>query len=63
MILGWIFSQSSELVSGVLGAISAGTFLYVATVEKIQSEFEDKENIGEKIISMLVGIGFVCLII
>ena len=39
VLLGWFTSQSSELVSGVLGAISAGTFLYVSTVEKIQSEF------------------------
>ena len=32
VVLGWFTSQSSELMSGILGAISAGTFLYVATV-------------------------------
>lgn len=32
VILGWFTSQSSQLVSGILGAISAGTFLYVSTV-------------------------------
>jgi hypothetical protein len=32
VLLGWIFSQSGQLLSGILGAISAGTFLYVSTI-------------------------------
>lgn len=51
------------MVSGSLGAVSAGTFLYISTVEKIQEEFSETERIGEKVLAMVIGVVFVCVII
>lgn len=37
--LGWIISGTSFLLTGTFTSISAGTFLYIATVEVIVEEF------------------------
>ena len=46
VLLGWLLSSASEFLSGVLGAVSAGTFLYVSTIEKAQEEFSSSERVG-----------------
>ena len=37
--LGWIFSGSSKLLSGIFMSIAAGTFIYIAAAEIIVEEF------------------------
>lgn len=37
--LGWILSNQGFLVTSVFESISAGTFIYIATVEVIVEEF------------------------
>jgi len=37
--LGWMLSESGNLISGIFTSISAGTFLYIATIEVITEEF------------------------
>jgi zinc transporter 1/2/3 len=58
--IGWILSDSGSLVVGIFMSISAGTFLYIATLEVIIEEFSDKRFRFEKFAFFLVSIGFVC---
>lgn len=37
--IGWALSDSGSLVCGIFTSISAGTFLYIATIEVITEEF------------------------
>jgi len=37
--LGWILSDSGELMTGIFTSISAGTFVYIACMEVIVEEF------------------------
>lgn len=37
--IGWALSDSGSLTSGIFTSISAGTFLYIATIEVITEEF------------------------
>ena len=37
--IGWILSETSEVLSGVFMAIAAGTFVYIAASEIIVEEF------------------------
>jgi zinc transporter 1/2/3 len=39
--IGWILSNSGNLVVGILISVSAGTFLYIATLEVIIEEFSN----------------------
>jgi zinc transporter 1/2/3 len=59
--LGWILSNSGELVIGVMMSISAGTFLYIATMEVLTEEFSDKRFRFLKYSFFLTAIGFVCV--
>lgn len=46
--MGWILSSEGSLTTGVFEAISAGTFLYIATVEVIvvKLKYIVKKTIG-----------------
>jgi solute carrier family 39 (zinc transporter), member 1/2/3 len=57
--LGWIFSNQGPLVVGVFESISAGTFLYIATVEVIVEEFAISHYKFSKFILYLFALGFV----
>lgn len=37
--IGWALSDAGPLVSGIFVSVSAGTFVYIATVEVIVEEF------------------------
>ncbi|KAL4477967.1 hypothetical protein ABPG72_013375 [Tetrahymena utriculariae] len=57
--LGWVLSDAGDLVSGILVSISAGTFLYIATIEVIVEEFNLERYKIIKFILFLVAIGFI----
>ncbi|EAS07205.1 metal cation transporter, ZIP family protein (macronuclear) [Tetrahymena thermophila SB210] len=57
--LGWALSDAGDLVSGILVSISAGTFLYIATVEVIVEEFNLERYKIIKFLLFLVAIGFI----
>ncbi len=42
VFVGWSLASQNKLVAGVLSSISAGTFLYVCMVEKLQHEFKGR---------------------
>jgi hypothetical protein len=60
--IGWALASENNLTAGILSSISAGTFLYVCMVEKIQHEFKGREMLQMKVLSMCIGVIFVCLI-
>jgi len=39
IILGWLLSDLGNLMTGVFMSFSAGTFLYISTIEVIVEEF------------------------
>jgi zinc transporter 1/2/3 len=57
--IGWILSTQGDLVTSIFQAISAGTFLYIATLEVLVHEFSTVRHIGAKYALYLVSIGFV----
>jgi solute carrier family 39 (zinc transporter), member 1/2/3 len=57
--LGWSVSGSGPLIVGIFESISAGTFLYIATVEVIVEEFAIAKYKVTKFLLYLVAIGFV----
>lgn len=60
--IGWVISDSGPLITGTFESISAGTFLYIATVEVIVEEFAISHYKVTKFILYLVAIAFVCSI-
>ena len=58
--LGWSLSNSSKLVVGTFESISAGTFLYIATVEVIVEEFAIPKYKWTKFLFYIFACLFVC---
>lgn len=56
---GWAISNSGPLIVGIFESISAGTFLYIATVEVIVEEFAISHYKITKFLFYLLAIGFV----
>ena len=61
-ILGMFLNSMSDKIQGVFMAISAGTFLYIATAEIIIEEFSFAKYKYVKFGLYCVGILFICLI-
>ncbi|EGR33716.1 zip zinc transporter family protein, putative, partial [Ichthyophthirius multifiliis] len=57
--IGWSLSNSGSLVIGIFMSISAGTFIYIATLEVLVEEFSDKRFRFEKFIFFLIAVGFI----
>ena len=60
--LGWVLSNSGPLIVGIFESISAGTFLYIATVEVIVEEFAVPNYKFTKFLLYLLAVAFVCSI-
>lgn len=58
--IGWMLSHSSDLVIGIMKAISAGTFVYIGAVEVTVEEFSIARYKKSKFLLFLIAIGFVC---
>lgn len=58
--IGWILSNGGDLVTGIFYAISAGTFLYISTIEVIVEEFNMARYKCGKYLAFILAIGFVC---
>ena len=58
--IGWGVSSSGPLLVGSFESISAGTFLYMATVEVIVEEFSISKYKKMKFLLYLIACGFVC---
>jgi len=56
---GWILTSSGNLYKGTLMAISAGTFLYIATMEVIIEEFSLKRYKYTKFFLYIIGVVFI----
>jgi zinc transporter 1/2/3 len=61
-IIGMILSSMNEKIQGVFMALSAGTFLYIATAEIIVEEFSIARNKYSKFLVYTLGILFIVLI-
>lgn len=61
-ILIGAFISEAALVSAIFFAISAGTFLYIATTEIIVEEFSNKENKWLKLFVLCIAVAFICLL-
>lgn len=42
VLIGWSLSSHDPLTAGILSSISAGTFLYVCMIEKLQHDFKGR---------------------
>lgn len=60
--IGWILTSQGRLITGIFTSISAGTFVYIATMDVINEEFKVDRHQWLKFGFYLVGIGFICLI-
>jgi len=60
--LGWILSEEGSLITSIFESISAGTFVYIATIEVILDEFSNTRYKWSKYLIFLVAIGFVSCI-
>ncbi|CAD8094457.1 unnamed protein product [Paramecium sonneborni] len=59
ILIEWILSDQGFIITGIFQSISAGTFIYIATMEVIQEKFNKKSNQYQKMIMFLFAIGFV----
>lgn len=57
-----IHGNTASLVSGVINAIAAGTFLYVAIVDIIHEEFESSDRLWEKFALLVCGLLFMAVL-
>lgn len=57
--IGWALSDQGNLVTGIFMSISAGTFVYIATLEVLVEEFNVKRYKIVKFLFFLLAIGFV----
>lgn len=60
--LGWLLSEAGPLTNGIFVAISAGTFVYIASVEVIVEEFNIDRNKWAKFTMFCFAILFICSI-
>ena len=58
--IGWAVSGSGPLMVGSFESISAGTFLYIATVEVIVEEFAISKYKKGKFLLYLIACAFIC---
>ena len=59
IVIGWIFSDQSKIVSGVFMAIACGSFFYKSTVEIIVEEFFVSNYKWIKFLSYSIGLSLV----
>ncbi|CAD8181701.1 unnamed protein product [Paramecium octaurelia] len=59
ILMGWILSNQGYIITGIFQSISAGTFVYIATMEVIQEQFNNKSNSYFKMLMFLLAIGFI----
>lgn len=57
-----IQGDTSMIVSGVVNAIAAGTFLYVAIVDILHEEFESRERLWEKFTLLVCGLALMVVL-
>lgn len=57
--IGWILSSQGKLIAGIFMSISAGTFLYIATLEVIVEEFNVKRYKYLKFSFFIVAVAFI----
>jgi zinc transporter 1/2/3 len=57
--IGWALSNNGNLIVGIFYSISAGTFLYIATIEVIVEEFNIARYKCLKYIAFILAIAFV----
>lgn len=57
--IGWMLSDQGNLVTGIFMSISAGTFVYIATLEVLVEEFNVKRYKILKFIFFLIAIAFI----
>lgn len=57
--IGWILSDQGNLITGIFMSISAGTFIYIATLEVLVEEFNVKRYKVPKYFFFLLAIGFI----
>ncbi|KAM3128226.1 hypothetical protein pb186bvf_019645 [Paramecium bursaria] len=62
IIIGWIISSQNDYLISIFYAISAGTFLYISTIEVIVEEFNISRYKCCKYICYMSAIGFVSLV-
>jgi zinc transporter 1/2/3 len=60
--LGWILSSQGYLITSIFEGISAGTFVYIATMEVIVEEFSISRYKWQKFGIFLIAIAFICSI-
>jgi hypothetical protein len=53
----------SGLINGIVNGISGGTFIYVCMVEKINKNFQNRDELLNKMLLVFAGLGFSCLIL
>ncbi|CAD8098010.1 unnamed protein product [Paramecium sonneborni] len=59
ILIGWLLSNQGFIITGIFQSISAGTFIYIATMEVIQEQFNKKSNSYQKMMMFLFAIGFI----
>ncbi|CAD8074773.1 unnamed protein product [Paramecium primaurelia] len=57
--IGWILSSNRVIIVSIFYAISAGTFLYISTIEVIVEEFNVARYKLLKFLAFLIAIGFI----
>ena len=57
--IGWILSSNGDFIVSIFYSISAGTFLYISTIEVIVEEFNISRFKIFKYLAFLLAIGFV----
>ncbi|CAD8176410.1 unnamed protein product [Paramecium pentaurelia] len=62
ILIGWILANQGYIITGIFQSISAGTFIYIATMEVIQEQFNQKSNSYYKMMMFLFAIGFISTI-
>ncbi|KRX05287.1 hypothetical protein PPERSA_00588 [Pseudocohnilembus persalinus] len=60
--LGWIMSDQGDMWTGIFTSISAGTFIYIASMEVLVEEFNLKRYKWPKFIMFLVSIPFISML-
>ncbi|KAM3141595.1 hypothetical protein pb186bvf_006200 [Paramecium bursaria] len=62
ILFGWLLSNQGLLMTGIFQSISAGTFIYIATMEVINEEFGSQRYKFQKLFMFMLATLFVSLI-
>lgn len=46
VVLGWVLVSSNPLITGILGGVCTGIFMYIGTIQKMQEQFSHLDNLG-----------------